>query len=191
MADVNPEFLAALPPNIQEEVLAHRRMEQQRQAAAAAKDCTRERGQLNEAIDGTLTMITNTSINNEEDFNGPSSEHERLPKDRKSQARLLFKVVQVLKRFDYSLWYHSRDVASTENHFHDLQHRFHDELFMSRTGRSCSSASRIIWKIDGNSLVSKSFLHRKCSSKARAESSDLTVLVNSCKMETMIPHDTN
>jgi E3 ubiquitin-protein ligase HUWE1 len=36
MADVNPEFLAALPLNIQEEVLAQQRMEQQRQAAAAA-----------------------------------------------------------------------------------------------------------------------------------------------------------
>lgn len=36
MSDVNPEFLAALPLNIQEEVLAQQRMEQQRQAAAAA-----------------------------------------------------------------------------------------------------------------------------------------------------------
>lgn len=36
IADVNPEFLAALPLNIQEEVLAQQRMEQQRQAAAAA-----------------------------------------------------------------------------------------------------------------------------------------------------------
>lgn len=36
MTDVNPEFLAALPLNIQEEVLAQQRMEQQRQAAAAA-----------------------------------------------------------------------------------------------------------------------------------------------------------
>lgn len=36
VADVNPEFLAALPLNIQEEVLAQQRMEQQRQAAAAA-----------------------------------------------------------------------------------------------------------------------------------------------------------
>ena len=36
MADVNPEFLAALPLNIQEEVLAQQRIEQQRQAAAAA-----------------------------------------------------------------------------------------------------------------------------------------------------------
>jgi E3 ubiquitin-protein ligase HUWE1 len=34
LADVNPEVLAALPPNIQEEVLAQQRMEQQRQAAA-------------------------------------------------------------------------------------------------------------------------------------------------------------
>jgi E3 ubiquitin-protein ligase HUWE1 len=32
--DVSPEFLAALPPNIQEEVLAQQRMEQQRRAAA-------------------------------------------------------------------------------------------------------------------------------------------------------------
>lgn len=36
MAEVNPEFLAALPLNIQEEVLAQQRLEQQRQAAAAA-----------------------------------------------------------------------------------------------------------------------------------------------------------
>lgn len=36
VADVNPEFLAALPLNIQEEVLAQQRLEQQRQAAAAA-----------------------------------------------------------------------------------------------------------------------------------------------------------
>lgn len=36
MADVNPEFLAALPLNIQEEVLAQQRLEQQRQAAATA-----------------------------------------------------------------------------------------------------------------------------------------------------------
>lgn len=35
MSEVNPEFLAALPPNIQEEVLAQQRMEQRRQAAAA------------------------------------------------------------------------------------------------------------------------------------------------------------
>lgn len=34
--EVNPEFLAALPPNIQEEVLNQQRLEQQRQAAAAA-----------------------------------------------------------------------------------------------------------------------------------------------------------
>lgn len=33
---MNAEFLAALPPNIQEEVLAHQRLEQQRQAAAQA-----------------------------------------------------------------------------------------------------------------------------------------------------------
>jgi E3 ubiquitin-protein ligase HUWE1 len=36
VSDVNPEFLAALPLNIQEEVLAQQRQEQQRQAAAAA-----------------------------------------------------------------------------------------------------------------------------------------------------------
>lgn len=36
MADVNPEFSAALPLSIQEEVLAQQRIEQQRQAAAAA-----------------------------------------------------------------------------------------------------------------------------------------------------------
>ena len=36
VTEVNPEFLAALPPNLQEEVLAHQRIEQQRQAAAAA-----------------------------------------------------------------------------------------------------------------------------------------------------------
>ena len=35
VTEVNPEFLAALPPNIQEEVLAQQRMEQQRQAASA------------------------------------------------------------------------------------------------------------------------------------------------------------
>ncbi len=35
VSEVNPEFLAALPPNIQEEVLAQQRMEQRRQAAAA------------------------------------------------------------------------------------------------------------------------------------------------------------
>lgn len=34
--EVNPEFLAALPPAIQEEVLAQQRMEQQRHAAASA-----------------------------------------------------------------------------------------------------------------------------------------------------------
>lgn len=33
LTDVNPEVLAALPLNIQEEVLAQQRMEQQRQAA--------------------------------------------------------------------------------------------------------------------------------------------------------------
>merc|ERR1719260_393684 len=32
--EVNPEFLAALPPNIQEEVLAQQRLEQQRRTAA-------------------------------------------------------------------------------------------------------------------------------------------------------------
>lgn len=36
VAEVNPEFLAALPPSIQEEVLAQQRLEQQRLAAAAA-----------------------------------------------------------------------------------------------------------------------------------------------------------
>lgn len=35
-AEVNPEFLAALPPNIQEEVLAQQRAEQQRLAAQNA-----------------------------------------------------------------------------------------------------------------------------------------------------------
>lgn len=35
VSEVNPEFLAALPPNIQEEVLAQQRMEQRRQAAIA------------------------------------------------------------------------------------------------------------------------------------------------------------
>lgn len=34
--EVNPEFLAALPPSIQEEVLAQQRLEQQRHAAASA-----------------------------------------------------------------------------------------------------------------------------------------------------------
>ncbi len=34
VGEVNPEFLAALPPNIQEEVLAQQRLEQQRQSAA-------------------------------------------------------------------------------------------------------------------------------------------------------------
>lgn len=36
IAEVNPEFLAALPPSIQEEVLQQQRLEQQRLAAAAA-----------------------------------------------------------------------------------------------------------------------------------------------------------
>lgn len=36
VSEVNPEFLAALPPNIQEEVLAQQRIEQQRQVAASA-----------------------------------------------------------------------------------------------------------------------------------------------------------
>lgn len=36
VAEVNPEFLAALPPSIQEEVLQQQRLEQQRLAAAAA-----------------------------------------------------------------------------------------------------------------------------------------------------------
>jgi hypothetical protein len=36
VTEVNPEFLAALPPSIQEEVLAQQRLELQRQAAAAA-----------------------------------------------------------------------------------------------------------------------------------------------------------
>lgn len=35
-SEVNPEFLAALPPAIQEEVLTQQRLEQQRQAAAHA-----------------------------------------------------------------------------------------------------------------------------------------------------------
>ena len=39
MQVVNPEFLAALPPNIQEEVLAQQRMEQLSQRQAAS-DCT-------------------------------------------------------------------------------------------------------------------------------------------------------
>lgn len=34
--EVSPEFLAALPPNLQEEVLTQQRLEQQRQAAARA-----------------------------------------------------------------------------------------------------------------------------------------------------------
>lgn len=34
LQEVNPEFLAALPPNIQEEVLAQQRLEQQRRTAA-------------------------------------------------------------------------------------------------------------------------------------------------------------
>ncbi|KAL0100523.1 hypothetical protein PUN28_019673 [Cardiocondyla obscurior] len=34
--EVNPEFLAALPPAIQEEVLAQQRMKQQRHAATSA-----------------------------------------------------------------------------------------------------------------------------------------------------------
>ena len=40
VTEVNPEFLAALPPNIQEEVLAQQRAEQARltQAAAAPRD---------------------------------------------------------------------------------------------------------------------------------------------------------
>lgn len=36
VGEVNPEFLAALPPNIQEEVLTQQRLEQQRQQAARA-----------------------------------------------------------------------------------------------------------------------------------------------------------
>lgn len=36
VADVSPEFLAALPPNIQEEVLAQQRLEQQRRVATAS-----------------------------------------------------------------------------------------------------------------------------------------------------------
>lgn len=34
--DVSPEFLAALPPNIQEELLAHQRLEQQRRIAISS-----------------------------------------------------------------------------------------------------------------------------------------------------------
>lgn len=34
--EVSPEFLAALPPSLQEEVLTQQRLEQQRQAAARA-----------------------------------------------------------------------------------------------------------------------------------------------------------
>ena len=36
LSEVNPEFLAALPPNIQEEVLSQHRLERQRRAAATA-----------------------------------------------------------------------------------------------------------------------------------------------------------
>ena len=39
--EVNPEFLAALPPNIQEEVLAQQRLEQQRRSAAQVIFCHR------------------------------------------------------------------------------------------------------------------------------------------------------
>ena len=39
--EVNPEFLAALPPNIQEEVLAQQRLEQQRRSAAQVVFCHR------------------------------------------------------------------------------------------------------------------------------------------------------
>ena len=39
--EVNPEFLAALPPNIQEEVLAQQRLEQQRRSAAQVISCYR------------------------------------------------------------------------------------------------------------------------------------------------------
>ena len=38
---MNPEFLAALPPNIQEEVLAQQRLEQQRRSAAQVFFCPR------------------------------------------------------------------------------------------------------------------------------------------------------
>ena len=38
--EVNPEFLAALPPNIQEEVLAQQRLEQQRCSAAQVEKDT-------------------------------------------------------------------------------------------------------------------------------------------------------
>ena len=67
MTEVNPEFLAALPPAIQEEVLAQQRLEQQRQAAASANpndpvDAAAFFQNLQPSLRQAVSQVLNTDI---------------------------------------------------------------------------------------------------------------------------------
>lgn len=63
-SEVSPEFLAALPPALQEEVLTQQRLEQQRQAAARANpDEPVDAGAFFETLQPSLrTMVKRCNI---------------------------------------------------------------------------------------------------------------------------------
>ena len=52
VSEVDPQFLAALPTNIQEEVLAQQRIEQQRQAAQANPEAPVDPGEFLQTLPG-------------------------------------------------------------------------------------------------------------------------------------------
>ena len=55
VSEVDPQFLAALPTNIQEEVLAQQRIEQQRQAAQANPEAPVDPGEFLQTLPGKIS----------------------------------------------------------------------------------------------------------------------------------------
>ena len=57
VSEVDPQFLAALPTNIQEEVLAQQRIEQQRQAAQANPEAPVDPGEFLQTLPGKISRL--------------------------------------------------------------------------------------------------------------------------------------
>ena len=90
VSEVDPQFLAALPTNIQEEVLAQQRIEQQRQAAQANPEAPVDPGEFLQTLPESLRQ---TILADMED-----SQIASLPADLAAEAHLRRRELEASQR---------------------------------------------------------------------------------------------
>ena len=97
VTEVNPEFLAALPPNIQEEVLAQQRIEQQRQASAANPEAPVDPGEFLQTLPESLRQSVLADME--------ESQISSLPADLAAEAQVLRRELETQQRNRYDFLY--------------------------------------------------------------------------------------